>query len=54
MNDTEQQMKGRERQKDMKRLAGARSICLDAYGMDSVGKRYDRYLKVYNGDDIRV
>ncbi|MBD5534298.1 MAG: hypothetical protein HDQ99_01255 [Lachnospiraceae bacterium] len=30
-----------ETQKDMKRLAGARSICLDAYGMDSVGKRYD-------------
>jgi len=28
-------------QKDMKRLAGARSICLDAYGTDSVGKRYD-------------
>lgn len=30
-----------ETQKDMKRLAGARSICLDAYGTDSVGKRYD-------------
>ncbi len=28
-------------QKDMKRLAGARSICLDAYGTDSTGKRYD-------------
>ena len=28
-------------QKDMKRLAGARSICLDAYGTDSVGKKYD-------------
>ena len=27
-----------ETQKDMKRLAGARSICLDAYGTDSVGK----------------
>ena len=25
-------------QKDMKRLAGARSICLDAYGTDSTGK----------------
>lgn len=28
-------------QKDMKRLAGARSICLDAYGTDSCGKKYD-------------
>ena len=25
-------------QKDMKRLPGARSICLDAYGTDSTGK----------------
>ena len=32
---------GCETQKDMKRLAGARSICLDAYGRDSAGKRYD-------------
>ncbi len=30
-----------ETQKDMKRLAGARSICLDAYGIDSAGKQYD-------------
>ncbi len=30
-----------ETQKDMKRLAGARSVCLDAYGKDSAGKRYD-------------
>ena len=28
-------------QKDMKRLAGVRSICLDAYGTDSSGKKYD-------------
>ena len=28
-------------QKDMKRLAGARSICLDAYGTDTTGKKYD-------------
>ena len=28
-------------QKDMKRLAGARSICLDAYGIDSNDKKYD-------------
>ena len=28
-------------QKDMKRLAGAHSICLDAYGTDSTGKKYD-------------
>ena len=30
-----------EIQRDMKRLAGARSICLDAYGTDSDGKKYD-------------
>ncbi len=30
-----------ETQKDMKRLTGARSIYLDAYGTDSVGKKYD-------------
>lgn len=30
-----------ETQKDMKRLVGARSICLDAYGTDSEGKKYD-------------
>lgn len=30
-----------ETQKDMKRLAGARSICLDAYGADTAGKKYD-------------
>ena len=28
-------------QKDMKRLAGARSICLDAYGGDTSGQKYD-------------
>jgi len=28
-------------QVDMKRLAGARSVCLDAYGTDSTGKKYD-------------
>ncbi len=32
---------GCEIQKDMKRLVGARSICLDAYGTDSSGKKYD-------------
>ena len=30
-----------ETQKDMKRLVGARSICLDAYGTDAQGKKYD-------------
>ena len=35
-------------QKDMKRLAGARSICLDAYGTDSTGKRYD--LEIQRAD----
>lgn len=28
-------------QKDMKRLVGARSICLDAYGTDASGQKYD-------------
>jgi len=28
-------------QADMKRVTGARSICLDAYGTDSSGKKYD-------------
>ena len=28
-------------QEDMKRLAGARSICLDAYGADTAGQKYD-------------
>ncbi len=30
-----------ETQKDMKRLVGARSICLNAYGTDSENKKYD-------------
>lgn len=30
-----------EIQKDMKRLVGARSVCLDAYGNDTEGKKYD-------------
>ncbi len=30
-----------ETQKDLKRLGGARSICLDAYGKDSENKKYD-------------
>ena len=32
-------------QKDMKRLAGARSICLDAYGMDTDEKKYDMEIQ---------
>ena len=32
-------------QKDMKRLAGARSICLDAYGADTLGKKYDMEIQ---------
>ncbi len=35
-------------QKDMKRLLGARSLCLDAYGTDSKGKKYD--LEVQRAD----
>lgn len=30
-----------ETQADMKRVTGARSVSLDAYGMDSTGKKYD-------------
>lgn len=30
-----------ETQADMKRVTGARSICLDAYGTDDSGRRYD-------------
>lgn len=30
-----------ETQADMKRVTGARSICLDAYGVDDSGRRYD-------------
>ena len=32
-------------QKDMKRLAGARSICLDAYGTDTAKKKYDMEIQ---------
>ena len=32
-------------QKDMKRLVGARSICLDAYGADTLGKKYDMEIQ---------
>ncbi len=32
-------------QKDMKRLAGARTICLDAYGTDASGKKYDMEIQ---------
>ncbi|MBR1560940.1 MAG: PD-(D/E)XK nuclease family transposase [Clostridia bacterium] len=32
-------------QKDMKRLVGARSICLDAYATDSAGKKYDMEIQ---------
>lgn len=38
-----------ETQKDMKRLGGARSICLDAYGEDSDCKKYN--VEVQKEDD---
>ena len=38
-----------ETQKDLKRLVGARSICLDAYGVDSEGKKYD--LEIQRADN---
>lgn len=37
-----------ETQKDLKRLAGARSVCLDAYARDAAGKRYN--LEVQRSD----
>ena len=37
-----------ETQRDMKRLAGARSVCLDAYGNDSQGRKYD--LEIQRSD----
>lgn len=36
-------------QADMKRVTGARSICLDAYATDSDGKKYD--LEIQRADD---
>ena len=35
-------------QADMKRVTGARSLCLDAYGTDSSGKKYD--LEIQRSD----
>ena len=37
-----------EVQADMKRVTGARSICLDAYGSDDSGKKYD--LEIQRAD----
>ncbi len=37
-----------ETQADMKRVTGARSICLDAYGSDNSGKKYD--LEIQRAD----
>lgn len=37
-----------ETQADMKRVTGARSICLDAYGCDADGKKYD--LEIQRAD----
>ena len=37
-----------ETQADMKRVTGARSLCLDAYGTDSQGKKYD--LEIQRAD----
>ena len=38
-----------ETQADMKRVTGARSVCLDAYATDNVGKKYD--IEVQRDDD---
>lgn len=41
-----------ETQADMKRVTGARSICLDAYATDSTGKKYDiEVQRADNGTD---
>ena len=37
-----------EIQKDLKRLVGARSICLDAYGIDSQGRVYNLEIQRYD------
>ncbi|MBQ9663325.1 MAG: PD-(D/E)XK nuclease family transposase [Oscillospiraceae bacterium] len=37
-----------ETQKDLKRLVGARSLCLDCYASDSTGKKYD--LEIQRSD----
>lgn len=37
-----------ETQRDMKRLVGARSVCLDAYGTDAEGRKYD--LEIQRSD----
>ena len=38
-----------ETQKDLKRLVGARSICLDVHGVDEQGRKYD--LEVQRADE---
>lgn len=38
-----------ETQADLKRVTGARSICLDAYATDSTGRKYD--IEVQRADD---
>ena len=38
-----------ETQADLKRVTGARSICLDAYATDSTGKKYD--IKIRRSDN---
>ena len=41
-----------ETQKDLKRLVGARSVCLDVHGVDNEGRQYD--LEVQRDDDGAV
>ena len=41
-----------ETQADMKRVTGARSVCLDAYGTDSTGKKYN--IEVQRINDISL
>lgn len=45
-----------EIQADMKRVTGARSVCLDAYATDSMGRKYDIEVQrsVYGADPHRA
>ena len=45
-----------EIQADMKRVTGARSVCLDAYATDSMGRKYDIEVQrsIYGADPHRA
>lgn len=41
LNKEDLKVTGIETQRDLKKLAGSRSVCLDAYATDSGGRKYD-------------